>query len=149
MTIGIVLEETMSGWLQLDSERTQQPFAFTIRAFTPHIFSLSAPREFRGMATLGGKQMPVTGVLTIQVTGPRYEVDFVHPTLGALRAAGEKTYSANPAKVLASLTTCPLTVFKDGKSIGSAEVAYRDSMIAFPFKAVKFVSEEKAFGAFA
>ena len=42
-----------------------------------------------------------------------------------------------------------LTVFKDGKSIGSAEVAYRDSMIAFPFKAVKFVSEEKAFGVFA
>ena len=149
MSIGIVLEETMSGWIQLEGEQARQPFAFTIRAFTPQIFSLSAPREFRGVARIAGTEVSTTGVLTIQVTGPRYELDFVHPKLGALHAAGEKTYSANPAKILASLTTCPLTIFKDGKPVGTAEVVYRDSMIAFPFKAVRFVSEEKAFGAYA
>ncbi len=149
MAIGIVLEETMSGWIQLDDEPARQPFAFTIRAFTPQIFSLSAPRAFRGVARLAGTEVPTRGVLTIKVTGPRYELDFMHPRLGALHAAGEKTYSANPAKLLASLTTCPLTICKDGKPVGAAEVAYRDSMIAFPFKAVRLVSEEKAFGAFA
>ena len=147
MSLGIVLEETMSGWLRIGGE--QKPFSFSIRAFTPHIFSLGAPREFRGMVTLDGAEMPVSGVLTIRVTGPRYELDFVHPQLGALHAAGEKTYSANPARLLASLVTCPLTVSRNGKVIGDAEVAYRDSMVAFPFKAIRLVSAEKAFGAWA
>jgi len=149
MSLGIVLEETMSGWLQLDGEHTGHPFAFTIRAFTPQILSLSAPREFRGIARLGTQEIPVTGVLTIRVTGPRYELDMDHPKLGRVHIAGEKTYSANPSKVVASLITCPLTVYKDGKAVGSAEVVYRDSMVAFPFKAVRLVSEDKAFGAFA
>lgn len=149
MTIGIVLEETMSGWIQFEGEQTDSPFAFTIRAFTPHIFSLSAPREFRGVVRVAGQEVPTHGVLTIQVTGPRYELDFEHPVHGPLHAEGEKTYSANPAKLAASLTTCPLTVYKAGKVIGSAEVAYRDSMLAFPFKAIKFVNEENAFGAYA
>lgn len=148
MSLGIVLEETMSGWIRLDGKQ-QQPFSFTIRAFTPHIFSLSAPREFRGVAQLAGVEVPVTGVLTIQLTGPRYELDCVHPTLGEIHAVGEKTYSANPSKLVASLTTCPLAVYRDGKPAGDAEVAYRDSMLAFPFKAVRLVSEEKAFGAYA
>lgn len=149
MTLGIVLEETMSGWIQLDGDHTGHPFAFTIRAWTPHIFSLSAPREFRGVVRVAGTEVPTEGVLTIHVTGPRYELEFEHPEHGWLRAAGEKTYSAHPAKLAASLTTCPLVIYKDGTVIGSAEVAYRDSMLAFPFKAVKFVREEKAFGAYA
>lgn len=148
MSIGIVLEETMSGWLQLDGGK-RQPFAFTIRAFTTQVFALSAPREFRGVAQLAGAEVPTTGVLTIRVTGPRYELDLEHPTLGSLRIEGEKTYSANPAKLVASLITCPLTVYRDGRAVGSAEVAYRDSMLAFPFKAVRLVSEERAFGAWA
>lgn len=146
MTIGIVLEETMSGWIRTDGK--QKPFAFTIRAFTPHIFSLGAPREFRGVATLDGVEVPVTGVLTIRVTGPRYELDFAHPTLGSVHVAGEKTYSANPARLLNSLITCPLTVYQNGQPIGDAEVVYRDSMVAFPFKAVRLVSDSKAFGAY-
>ena len=149
MAVGIVLEETMSGWIQLEGEQTGRPLAFTIRAFTPHILSLSAPRVFHGVVQVAGKEVPTTGTLTIRVTGPRYELDFVHPVHGALHAEGEKTYSANPSKLVASLITCPLTVFRDGKPFGTAEVMYRDSMIAFPFKAVRFVSEEKAFGAYA
>jgi hypothetical protein len=149
MAVGIVLEETMSGWIQLEGDHAGHPFAFTIRAFTPHLFSLSAPRHFRGVAQVAGKEVPVSGVLTIRVSGPRYELELDHPQHGHLRIVGEKTYSTNPAKIVASLITCPLTVFKDGKPFGSAEVVYRDSMLAFPFKAVRFVKEENAFGAFA
>lgn len=147
MTIGIVLDETMSGHANIDGQ--QLAFRFSIRAYTPRIFSLSAPREFRGIAELGGVELPVTGTLTIRVTGPRYELDLDHPQLGALHIEGEKTYSANPAKLVASLTTCPLTVYRDGKPVGDAEVVYRDSMVAFAFKAVRLVSEEKAFGSYA
>ncbi|MCC6765545.1 MAG: hypothetical protein IT293_12870 [Deltaproteobacteria bacterium] len=149
MSLGIVLEETMSGWIRLEGDRTGHPFAFTIRAFTPEILSISAPRHFRGVVRVADREVPTEGVLTIRVSGPRYELDFDHPVHGPLHAEGAKTYSANPAKLLASLITCPLTVYKNGKPFGSAEVVYRDSMIAFPFKAVRFVSEEKAFGRYA
>lgn len=148
MAIGIVLEETMSGWIQLDGEGSGHAFAFTIRAFTPKMLSLGAPRHFRGVAQVAGQEVPTEGVLTIRVTGPRYELEFDHPQHGRLRAEGEKTYSANPAKLVASLITCPLTIYKDGRAIGKAEVMYRDSMLAFPFKAVRLVSEEKAYGTF-
>lgn len=144
MTIGIVLDETMSGSATIEGQ--QFAFTFRIRAFTAKLFSLSAPREFRGVAELGGVELPVTGTLTIRVTGPRYELDLDHPQLGVLHLEGEKTYSANPAKLLASLITCPLTVYRDGKPVGSAEVMYRDSMLAFPFKAVRLVSADQAFG---
>lgn len=149
MGMGIVLEETMSGWIQLQGDHTGHPFAFTIRAFTEQVLSLGAPRHFRGVVRVAGTDVPTEGVLTIKVTGPRYELDFDHPVHGRLHAEGEKTYSANPARLVASLITCPLTVYKDGKAIGSAEVAYRDSMIAFPFRAIRLVSADKAYGAWA
>lgn len=149
MAVGIVLEETMSGWMQLEGEHAGHPFAFTIRAFTPQIFSLSAPRHFRGVVQVADREVPATGVLTIRVTGPRYELEFEHPQHGRLRAEGEKTYSANPSKLVASLITCPLTIYRDGRPVGSAEVVYRDSMLAFPFKAIRFVKEENAYGAYA
>ena len=44
MTLGLLLKESMSGWLALESDGAERPFAFTIRAFTTRIFSLSAPR---------------------------------------------------------------------------------------------------------
>lgn len=148
MTVGIVLEETMSGWIRLNSDHTDQPFAFTIRAFTPQLFSLSAPRHFRGVVQVAGAKAPVTGILTIRMTGPRYELEFEHPQHGRLQVEGEKTYSANPARLVASLITCPLTVYRNGAPFGTAEVAYRDSMLAFPFKAIRLVKEENAFGVF-
>ncbi len=147
MTLGIVLDETMSGYANIDDQNL--PFRFHIRAFTTRLLSLSAPREFRGIAELGGIQMPVTGTLTIKLTGPRYELDIEHPQFGVLHFAGEKTYSANPIKVLASLVTCPLTIYRDGRPVGDGEVAYRDSMIAFPFTAVRLIDEARAYGDFA
>lgn len=146
MSIGLVLEETMSGWLKINGDKSPRSFSFTIRAFTEQLLSLSAPREFRGVAVIGSIEVPVTGTLVIQVTGPRYELDFTHPEFGPVHVAGEKTYRLKG--LLASLVTCPLTVYRGSEIIGSAEVAYRDSMLSFPFKALKLVKAEQAFGRF-
>ena len=143
MATGLLLCETMSGDLILDRDGIKRPFAFTIRAFTTKIFSLSAPRYFRGMVTLEGEQFPCRGELTIRMSGPHYWLEFNHPELGAVRAEGQKEYGKNG--LLRSLITCPLTITSNGKQIGQAEVAYRDSMLAFPFKAIRFVDEGKAF----
>lgn len=144
MSIGMVLEETMSGWIKLQAQPQKTAFSFTIRAFAENPLALTAPREFRGIATIGDTTMPVQGTLTIRLTGPRYVLDLEHPEFGALHISGEKTYSLNG--LLASLTTCPLTVYANNKICGNAEVVYRDSMIAFPFKAIKFVGKAEAFG---
>lgn len=146
MTIGLVLEETMSGWMRLDEKGRELSFAFSIRAFTPRIFSLSTPRAFRGEATLEGQTFNCEGELTLYTSGPHYWLDFTHPELGRLHVEGKKTYGKNG--LIRSLITCPMEVFKGGARIGEAEVAYRDSLITFPFKALKLVKEEHAFGQF-
>ncbi|CAG0964693.1 hypothetical protein MYXO_00962 [Myxococcaceae bacterium] len=148
MAIGIVLEETMSGWIELDGEPTRSPFSFTIRAFTRKFWKLSAPRPFRGVVRVAGREVPTRGILTIHLSGPRYELDFEHPTRGPVHAEGEKTYTANPKRLAASLVTCPLVVFAGGRRIGAAEVAYREPMWSFAFRAVRLVREENAFGTF-
>jgi hypothetical protein len=38
-----------------------------------------------------------------------------------------------------------MVVKRDNQEIGLAEVAYRDSMLAFPFQAIRFVAEENAY----
>lgn len=144
MSIGLVLEETMSGSLTLGADGIKHPFGFTIRAFSPRILTLTGPRIFRGIATLDGLDLPVSGTLTIRPTGPRYELSLTHPALGLLQISGEKTYSLSNLAV--SLTTCPLTVYSRGEAIGTGEVVYRDSMLSFPFKALKLASADKAFG---
>ena len=144
MSIGMVLEETMSGWIKLQAQSQKTAFSFTIRAFSENPLALTAPREFRGIATMGDTTMPVQGRLTIRLTGPRYELDLLHPEFGALHIAGEKTYSLNG--LVASLTTCPLTVYANHMICGNAEVVYRDSMLSFPFKAIKFARKAEAFG---
>lgn len=147
MTIGVLIKETMSGWLQLDNESGQRDFAFSLRAFTPRVFSLTAARAFRGTVTLDGHQLPCEGELTLFTHGPHYWLEFDHPELGRLHVEGKKTYRLK--NLAASMTTCPLEVFSNGKRIGHAEVAYRDSMLAFPFSALRLSREENAFGEYA
>lgn len=144
MGIGLVMKETMSGWLKLDEEGREQPFSFSIRAFTPKPFSLGTPRKFRGRAELDGAEYPCEGELTIFMDGPHYWLDFTHPELGLLHVEGKKQYGKGG--LLHSLVTCPMEVFREGRRIGEAEVAYRDSMLAFPFRALRLVREENAFG---
>ncbi|MZR61323.1 hypothetical protein [Alcanivorax sp. DP30] len=143
MSLGLLLKERMSGWLQLDGE-AKQDFAFDIRAFTTQMLSLTAPRYFQGTVTLGDLPLPCEGELTIQLSGPHYWLTFDHPKWGRVRAEGKKHYGRNG--LIASLITCPLTLSRDRQTIGTAEVAYRDSMVAFPFKALRLVSEDRAYG---
>ena len=143
MTLGLLLKERMSGWLRLDTQGRQQPFAFQIRAFTTRIFSVSTPRYFRGTVTLDGQEFPCEGELTIHLSGPHYWLTFSHPALGRLRVEGKKQYGRNG--LLASLITCPMTVYRNQQAIGQAEVAYRESMLAFPFTALRLVDEQQAY----
>ncbi|MBA3981737.1 MAG: hypothetical protein C0462_14185 [Alcanivorax sp.] len=145
MAIGLLLRETMSGWLTLDNNAEAQrlPFAFSIAAFTTRIFSLSTPRYFRGRVTLGGEHFPCEGELTIRLGGPHYWLRFVHPVHGTLYLSGQKTYGRNG--MLRSLITCPLTVFRQDTPVGEAEVAYRDSILLFAFRALRLVREENAY----
>ena len=144
MTLGLLLQEQMTGWLKLHNESRERSFAFQIRAFTTRIFSLSAPRYFRGEVTLDGQPFSCEGELTIQLSGPHYWLTFTHPTLGLVRVEGKKQYGRNG--LLTSLVTCPMTVYCQREAIGRAEVAYRDSMVTFPFKALRLVDEQHAYG---
>lgn len=143
MSTGLLLRETMSGELTLNGEGRPRPFAFSICAFTTRIFSLGAPRYFRGRVTLDGAEYACKGELTLHLSGPHYWLEFPHPDWGTLRAEGKKEYGRNG--LLRSLITCPMTISCDDKVIGTAEVAYRDSMLAFPFKALRLVEETQAF----
>lgn len=144
MALGLVVKETMSGWLKLDGESRERDFAFSLQSFTPRIFSLGAPRSFRGTVRLDGAEVPCRGELTLHASGPHYWLDFRHPELGLLHVEGKKEYSLK--SLVHSLTTCPMFVYRDGRKIGEAEAAYRDSMLTFPFKALRLAREEKAFG---
>lgn len=147
MTIGVVLKETMSGRLKLDEDGRERDFSFSLQSFTPKIFRLNAPRRFRGVARVENQEFPCHGELTLHASGPHYWLEFEYPALGLLRVEGKKQYGKNG--LLRSLVTCPMTVKLDGNRIGEAEVVYRESMLAFPFKALRLAKEENAFGEFA
>lgn len=147
MAIGVVLKETMSGRLKLDEDGRERDFSFSLQSFTPSIFRLNAPRSFRGIVRLDGSEFPCHGELTLHASGPHYWLDFQYPGLGLLHVEGKKQYGRNG--LLRSLVTCPMVVDLGGERIGEAEVAYRDSMLAFPFKALRLAREENAFGEYA
>jgi len=144
MTTGVALSETMRGWMRLDGENRNRDFAFELRAFTPHLVRWFLPRSFRGRVSLAGRGSGSQGELTLRPTGPHYWLDFEHPELGLLHVAGRKRYSLRHPRH--SLTTCPMTVYRDGRAIGSAEVRYEESMLAFPFKALRLTRSDNAFG---
>ncbi len=144
MTTGVALSETMRGWLQLNDESHARDFAFSLRSFTPRIFRFSTPRSFRGRVTLDGVELSCQGELTLKPGGPHYWLDFEHPELGQLHVTGKKQYRLRQLRH--SLTTCPMTVYGDGSPIGTAEVRYEDSMLAFPFRALRLTNSDNAFG---
>ena len=116
MTLGLLLKERMSGWLRLDDPGHQQPFAFQIRAFTTRIFSVSAPRYFRGTVTLDGQDFPCEGELTIHLSGPHYWLNFSHLALGNAEWKASSTTAATACSP--SLITCPMTVYRNQQAIG-------------------------------
>lgn len=131
------LQETMRGWIELNAGHKQESLEFSIDVI---FVNRSAPWEaqpFSGVLRLHdrGYETSVQGLLTLKLSGPRYELLFDHPDLGPINLSGEKSYAISNLRH--SLTTCPMTVYQDGKAIGYAEVAYRDSMLAFPFQSLR------------
>ena len=148
MTIGVAMRESMSGWIHIEGEEGERSFSFSIQAYTDEIFSVGAVRRFKGIAEFGGSHgpVPVSGEVQIMLSGPRYSLDLVHDELGALHIEGKKQYGKNGW--IRSLVTCPLKVYREGEEIGEAEVAYRDSIWRFPFRAFRLVKQENAFGSY-
>lgn len=145
MAIGVLLKESMSGWMQLEGESQPRPFAFSIRAFTTEVFRFSARRWFRGQVTLGDEVCACEGELTLHLKGPHYWLTFTHLELGAVRVEGQKRYGHGG--LVESLITCPMQAMREGEVIGNAEVRYRESMFTFPFKALRLVDEANAWPA--
>ena len=145
MATGLALNETMSGHLIWGENNERKSFSISICAFTTHIFALTVPREFRGEAQLQGvsQVLPITGQLTIYPTGPEYQINIEIPGEGSYFIQGKKTYRLRG--LVKSLITCPLTVYKDGEAVGEGEIVYRDSMLKFPFTALKLMSEQEAY----
>lgn len=144
MSKGLVLEETMSGYLRFDKEASSRQFAIHIRAFSKQWFNLTAPREFVGEADLEGvgEGIPITGQLTIYPTGPEYRIHLSAAPFGTLYLQGKKQYSLH--KLKQSLVTCPLTIHQNGDTLGKGEIAYRDPMWKFPLTAIKIMEEDQA-----
>lgn len=131
------LKETMKGWLEMNDTHEKEPFEFSIDVTFMKRLQPWKPQPFTGFLTLSRRNVVTEthGYLTLKPTGPRYELRFDVPGLGHLEAKGEKSYDV--FNLRESLTMCPLTLFKNGKAIGYIEVAYEDSILAFPLKSLR------------
>lgn len=140
------LQETMSGWIELNQDRQQEALSFEISVLFTRRLQPWQRQPFSGTLQLHDRhyQTEVHGYLSFKLSGPRYEMKFHHPDLGLLELKGEKSYDITNLKE--SLTVCPLTVYQGGEAIGYAEVAYRDSILAFPLQAVRLVRAEPRVG---
>ena len=138
----LVMKETMKGWIELNETHESEPFEFTITVGLTKGTHFLAPKPFEGVVRLKNRNYKTRaeGELALQLTGPRYEVDFEFPGIGLVRAAGEKSYAVSEFKE--SLITCPLTVYSKGEAIGYAEVRYEDPILTFPLKALRIESEK-------
>jgi len=134
MSKGLIITESMSGWIQLDND-SKRDFSFYIEAFNPKIFNLTGDRHFKGRANIEGLgSYDIHGTLVLNPTGPRYCFEMTIPELGILEVKGEKTYQLS--RLIYSMTHCPLTIIRDGKNHGAALLAYKDLILSFPFKAL-------------
>ena len=132
--LGLLIDETMSGWIELDGERL--PFAIRLEAFTPRIARLTVPRILTGTVSVGDScPLAAEGILTLYPTGPAYDFSFVLPGRGRVNCLGRKQYRLSALRE--SLTTCPLTVACDGEECGRAELVYREPLWRFPLSAVR------------
>lgn len=140
------LQETMSGWIELNSTRKQEALSFAINVLFIHRLHPWKPQPFSGTLFLPerGYQTEVHGYLSFKLSGPRYEMKFHHPDIGLVELCGEKHYDISNLRE--SLTLCPLTVYQQGEAMGYAEVAYRDSILAFPLQSLSLVRAEPRVG---
>ena len=141
MSLQVVLKEHMSGWIAFNPDAGlpagRHPFALKVDAATSEVLRFGAVRHCTGVVEFGAfhKPVPVRGELVLQLTGPSYDLHFALEGIGELQVAGRKTYDVR--NLVASMTTLPLLVYREGRVIGEAELVYRDSVIAFPLKALR------------
>lgn len=140
------LLETMSGWIELNQTRHPEALSFDIQVVFAHRMQPWKPQPFSGTLFLSDRdyRTEVHGYLSFKLSGPRYELKFQHPDLGLVALKGEKSYDITNLKE--SLTVCPLTLYQQSEAIGYAEVAYRDSILAFPLRAVRLARAEPRVG---
>ncbi|MFE8072236.1 hypothetical protein QQM79_14360 [Marinobacteraceae bacterium S3BR75-40.1] len=138
---GLLIEEEMSGWLELEGRR--EPFSIRLEAFTDRLFRLTVPRAFTAVVHVGDSgPLAAEGTLTLYPTGPAYDISFVWPGVGAVNALGKKQYRLSDLKT--SLTTCPLTVTCDGEPRGQAELVYRKPLWRFPLESLRLTCRPAA-----
>ncbi len=140
MALQLVLKERMSGWIEFRGEGLpagRHPFVFSVDAATSDILRFGATRSCTGTVEFGGfhPPVPVQGELVLQLGGPSYDMHFRLQGIGDVHVAGRKTYDLR--RLIPSMTTLPLLVYRDGQIIGEAELVYRDSVLAFPLKALR------------
>ncbi len=134
MTLGLLIRETMQGWIEIDGKRSD--LELRLEAFTHRWWSLTAARPFEGTVSIGFEPpLAASGLLRIYPRGPHYQVRFYHPHQGWLTLEGKKHYRLSQLRH--SLTTCPLQVFRQHKLIGSAELAYRQPLWRFPLESLR------------
>ena len=156
--LGVIIKETMSGWIRFDKfsphssptekdieTSIQYPFQINIRAFCnklryPFCFDFTGKALFPGLPlphalTENDTHPEVSGKMGISHSGVSYKFKLTLPNIGPLTFEGKKVYANGTLswkKYRTSLITLPLTVKLNGKSIGSAELKYREPLYAFP-----------------
>lgn len=141
MSLQLVLKEHMSGWIAFNPQSGlpagRHSFVLDVDAVTSELLRFGAVRHCAGTVEFGAfhAPVPVRGELVLHVTGPSYDLHFALDGVGDLHVVGRKTYDIR--HLLASMTTLPLLVYRDGQVIGEAELVYRDSVVAFPLKALR------------
>lgn len=141
MSLQLVLKEHMSGWIAFNPEcglpAGRHAFVLNVDATTSELLSFGAVRRCSGTVEFGAfhAPVPVRGELILHVTGPSYDLNFSLAGIGELHVAGRKTYDIR--NLVASMTTLPLLVYREGQVIGEAELVYRDSVVTFPLKALR------------
>ena len=133
-SLGVLISEEMSGWININGKK--ESFRIVLEAFTDKFFKLTTPRSFTGVVYVGNSAAyPTEGVLTIHPSGPAYDFSFFLPEVGHVKCSGKKQYQLS--RLIASLTTCPLTVTHNNNPIGTAEVVYEKPLWQFPLKSVR------------
>ncbi|MDP2228441.1 MAG: hypothetical protein Q8J78_13300 [Moraxellaceae bacterium] len=140
MALQLVLKERMSGWIEFQDDslpKGRHEFVFDVDASTSAILNFGAVRECTGTVSFGHfhRPVPVEGELVLQLGGPSYDMQFTLDGIGSLHLAGRKTYDVR--RLIPSMTTLPLLVYRQGRIVGEAELVYRDSVLTFPLKALR------------
>lgn len=135
------LTETLHGWLAYDGNAPRK-VTLHLTATAPLLTWPTRPRPLRGELnfTETGEVHLVEGHLRLLPTGPEYDFSFVPADRSPLRCTGRKTYRLH--RLIHSVITCPVSVYRDQIRIGDGELQYREPLWQFPLKALRLHRED-------